>query len=180
MNQDQSEQVLKVMAATWPGEMTDDRIVAWVDTLREILPAHAREAIRDLKRVKTFLPSHAEFFEAIEAIKTRESVDHEERMLAEPGGAFCVCGGAGWVEVDTEGQGHVERCQRCNPTPATKDAEGNPIAHAAGCTCGRCHYGPKRWSIIQSGRDGMGPRRTTVENEDTPPPPDHRYEKAEF
>lgn len=180
MNQEQTELVLKAMAATWPGEITDDRIVAWIDTLRDMLPAHAREAIRNLKRVKTFLPSHAEFFEAVDAIKHRESLEHEERMLAEPGGSVCECGGNGWVEVDRIGQGHVERCPRCNAEPARRDEEGNPIEHKAGCTCGRCHYGPKRYAIIQTGRDGMGPRRKSpVENEDVPSP-DPRYEQVQF
>lgn len=180
MNDFDSEQVLKLMAATWPGELTEDRIAVWTDTLADVRPGHAREAIRNLKRVKTFLPSHAEFFEAVEAIIHREATQQEEIEAGATGGTLCPdCDGNLWIEVDRVGQGHVVRCERCNPAPKTKNPDGTAVEHKSGCTCMICHYGPKRAALIRVGRDGLGPRRK-VENEDLPPPPpDERYEKQE-
>lgn len=164
MTPDECGAVLQYMVATWPHrELDEQQVAVWLETFAPVRPAWAREAIRNLKRVKTFMPSHAEFYEAVEAIEHREAVMHEERMLAEPGGSVCVCDGNGWIIVDRVGQGHVERCEKCNPAPRTHAPNGEPIEHKAGCSCGRCYYGPKRLRAIQSGRDGM-PSRSEQRN----------------
>lgn len=161
MDLEQAKQVLSYMSATWPGELTDDRIAVWCETLADVKPGHAREAVRSLKSVKTFMPSHAEFFEAIEVILTREALQQAEIEAGRTGGDVCECAGNAWVEIDSTRQGVVKRCERCNPEPRTRDALGASIEHKKNCSCARCFYGPKRHAAIRAGRDGMGPRRSS-------------------
>lgn len=168
MNAEQAKEVLRYITATWRIEMTDDQAASWMETLADVLPGHAREAVRNLKRVKTIVPNHAEFFEAVEAIAHRLDVEQQEIESGETGGTICPeCDGNGWVEVDRVGQGHVIRCPRCNPEAPRRAPDGSPIQHKSGCSCSRCHYGPKRYAAILAGRDGMPARvKTPVANQE--------------
>jgi hypothetical protein len=160
VNGEAAKQMVAYMAATWRHEFTESELVIWAETFDGVKPAHAREAFRNLKLVKTFLPSHAEFFEAVEAVGHREALIQQEIESGERGSIICPdCDGNLWVEVDRGGQGHVVRCERCNPEPPVKNPDGSPVEHKAGCSCGRCAYGPKRLAAIRAGRDGMSPRR---------------------
>lgn len=161
MTPEDANGILRYMTATWPHrELDEAQVAVWIETLAEVKPAHAREAFRNLKLVKTFLPSHAEFFEAVEAIVHRESLIQAEIESGERGSTICPdCDGNLWIEVDRVGQGHVVRCERCNPEPRTKNPDGSPVEHRANCSCARCFYGPKRYAAIRAGRDGMGPKK---------------------
>lgn len=168
MKLDEATGILEYMASIWPNRDLDEQQVAvWMETLQDVKPAHARQAVRNLKLVKTFWPSHAEFYEAVEAIVHREAVTQAEIEAGERGSTVCPdCQGNLWVEINRAGQGHVIRCERCNPEPKTKNPDGTPIEHKPNCSCGRCYYGPKRWAAICAGRDGMTrPKERTLQNE---------------
>lgn len=71
MDNRQIKELVAYMAATWRAEFTEAEVMVWAETFDGIDPGHAMEAMRNLKLVKTFLPSHAEFHEAVEAVLHR-------------------------------------------------------------------------------------------------------------
>lgn len=84
MNLEQSKQIIDYMAATWPGELAEDRIAVWCETLEPLAPAHARTALRNLKTTAEFMPSHAAFLEAYR-IAERRAVESHPAVRAQHG-----------------------------------------------------------------------------------------------
>ena len=145
MQADQAKEVVRYICATWRVEMTDDQADVWHETLADIAPAHARDAIRALRDVADIVPSHAEFARAVVEAKRRADARHEERQIGAP--EKCDCDG-GWVEGPPYAAGYsntVSRCPRCSP------AEKPLSEHDAKCTCFGCRYGARALAEARAG-----------------------------
>lgn len=84
MNLEQAKGIIDQMSRTWVGERSEDQLAEWYDTLAPLNPAQASEAVRNLKFVKTFWPSHAEFFEAVESVVHRQAQREQAELAAAP------------------------------------------------------------------------------------------------
>ncbi len=69
LNDYQLKQLLAYLGTAFPGELSDAEAKVWIETFEESAApfATAYDALKKLKRVKMFRPTHADFFEAVES-----------------------------------------------------------------------------------------------------------------
>lgn len=75
MNQTEAAQVLAEMTAMWPQrELTAPEVQMWVTEFRPLRAATSLTAIRDLRKVCDWLPTHREFLSSYQAVSRREAL----------------------------------------------------------------------------------------------------------
>ncbi len=76
MNQTEVTQVLAEMTATWPQrEMTPPEVQMWVAEFLPLRGPTAAVALRELRKVCDWLPTHSQFLISYQAVSRREALE---------------------------------------------------------------------------------------------------------
>lgn len=76
MNQNQAAQVLAEMTATWPQrEITPPEIQLWIGEFKPLRAETALSAVRELRKVCDWLPTHGQFLSSYQAVSRREALE---------------------------------------------------------------------------------------------------------
>lgn len=76
MNQHEVSEVIAEMSATWPQrEMTQPEVQMWVAELVPLRATTAIVAVRELRKVCDWMPTHSQFLISYQAVSRREALE---------------------------------------------------------------------------------------------------------
>lgn len=76
MNQKEAAQVLAEMTATWPQrELSPPEIQLWLNEFKALRAETTLTAVRELRNVCDWLPTHSQFISSYQAVSRREALE---------------------------------------------------------------------------------------------------------
>lgn len=76
MNKSEATQVLAEMTATWPQrELTPPEVQLWLSEFKPLRAETTLIAVRELRKVCDWLPTHSQFFSSYQAVSRREALE---------------------------------------------------------------------------------------------------------